>query len=461
MAGILTDFRYKLATAIMPGVATAVRAGRLNYLVTGNSLTVLPPETMTYIKAYIENDQISAVQDWKSAKVAAAPPVLYKVVNKKSFRQYRDLSRKTDALSQVQAKAAKLQALEPVDKHPALDTLECPNPMQTRVELFHAIMTMLDVAGTTFIYGNRLSSGANKGQIRELWRLPEIGMQVEGIGLMTPPTLYRSATIREAIPADKVLMLRRFNPLSELHGNLYWGLSRLEPLRESVITKHKYANAVESINFQNGGQKDFVFPKGGNLDETSFEMGQQMTDDLNKKLRTKANVVGAAVELGNIKVGSPLGEMGVIESYDNMLEKVCAVYHIRKETMSSGKQSTYNNLSESRKVSLVDGVLPDQANLYDWLNRWFVASYNTDNETYWLEPDLDHYTELQEDQKTKVEVLSKLYLSENQRLEAMGWEKSTEPLMDVPMGPRDRVPITDFAAPDPSEEDPKPTGDYN
>ena len=444
---MLEKFRVKLATALMPGLLPAVTAGRLNYLLTGRSISVLPADSLTYIRAYLENDIIYAVQHWKAKKIAACPPVLFRIKNKKAFSQYRELQRKDDVQSQLKAKDYKQQALEPVDAHRILDVFNNPNPMQTRYELMYALSTMYDVVGTTFLYGNKLSAGANKGQMSELWRLQEYGMMVEGYGPMSPPTLYRPMSITDPVTADKILHLKRFNPLAEINNLPQWGLSILEPLRLSVITKHRDANEAEIESFQNRGPRKLVFPKeGASLDEFDIEQVGQVQQDLDRKL---AN----SVALDSIDIGSSPVDLNIVESYDTMLEKACGVYHVRKEALSAGKQSTYNNLAEARKYSITDGVVPDLLLHYDKLNAFFVSTYNSDREEFFLEPDLDFFHELQDDQNKKADYLGKLALTENQRLEAFGWETFDHPLMKIPTVPAGRVPITDFAA-GPGEDEP-------
>ncbi|KAB7730148.1 phage portal protein [Rudanella paleaurantiibacter] len=452
---MLKELRTKLATALMPGTLPALRSGRLNFIWTGRQVQVLPADVATYVRAYTEDDMIFSVQDWKSQKIAAAPPMLFQVKDKVKFRQYRELSRKcleqpNDRILGIARKAAREAALEPVDRHYILDVLERPNPMQTRVQLMYALATMLDVVGTVFVYGNKLDTGVNKGQVRELWRLPELGMMVEGMGLMSGPTVFRALGLREAIPADRVMMLKSFNPLAEINAQWHWGLSRLEPLRKSVLTKHAEANAAEAEAFQNRGARKLVFPKGGNIDDLDVKQVKEVQEHLDAKLSGGyGKVIANSMELGSIDVGSTLVDLNIIESYDAMLEKVCAVYHTRKEVHSSGKQSTFNNLTEARKSSLTDGVLPDQALIYDYLNAFFVASYNTEREQYHLEPDLDYYPELQEDNERKAKYLDHLALTENQRLEAFGYEPHDHPMMNVPMVPAGRTPVTDFVPTDP------------
>lgn len=460
---MLDKFRTKLATALMPGLLPAVTAGRLNYLLTGRSITVLPADSLTYIRAYLENDIVYAVQHWKAKKIAACPPVLFRIKNKKAFGQYQEIRRKNDVSSQLKAREYKQQALEPVDSHRILDVFNNPNPMQTRYELLYALSTMYDVVGTTFLYGNKLSAGINKGQMIELWRLQEYGMMVEGYGPMTPPTLYRPMSIASPVTADKVLHLKRFNPLAEINNLPQWGLSILEPLRLSVITKHRDANEAEIESFQNRGPRKLVFPKdGATLDELDIEQVNQVQEDLDRKLaKGKYNkVVANSIALDSIDIGASPVDLNIVESYDAMLEKACGVYHVRKEALSAGKQSTYNNLAEARKYSITDGVLPDLLLTYDKLNAFFVSTYNTDREEFYMEPDLDFFHELQDDQNKKADYLGKLALTENQRLEAFGYEPFEHPLMKIPMIPSGRVPITDFVTESDEDEPTEEDGSY-
>ncbi|GAB3550239.1 phage portal protein [Spirosoma fluminis] len=453
---MLDKFRLKLAAALAPGVVPALASGRLNYLLTGQTISVLPSDALTYINAYLENDIVYAVQHWKAKKIAACPPVLFRVKDKAKFARYMEVRRKDDIQSKLKAKEYKEQALEPVDSHRILDVFNNPNPMQTRFELMYAVSTMYDIVGTSFLYGNKLSAGVNKGQVSELWRLQEYGMMVEGFGYMKPPTQYRVMSVKDAVPAEKVLHMKRFNPLAEIKNLPQWGLSILEPLRLSVLTKHKYANEAETEAFQNRGPRKLVFPKdGATLDEFDIEQVKQVQDDLDKKLAKGSfnKVIANTVALDGLDIGASPVDLNIIESYDAMLEKTCGVYHVRKEALSAGKQSTYNNLTEARKYSITDGVVPDLMLHYDKLNSFFVGSYNTDREQFYMEPDLDFFHELQDDQNKKADYLSKLALTENQRLEAFGYEPHPHPLMGVPMVPSGRVPITDFENMDGEDDD--------
>lgn len=478
----IDSLRLKLAAVIAPrqlgllsptltplSPALTDNLGRLRFYYTGREVTLMPAETLSFIRAYIENDIVASVQNWKSEKVALPEAEVYQVKDKKTYKRYKALQESSRPGDRMRAKDLRSSAMEEVEGHPITKLLDNPNPVQSRSELLFALQTSLDITGNALLYLNRgLQQASPNAPILELWGLPTLGASMLGAGLMQPPEAYKTALIRDPIPASRVLHLRHYNP-SPIDPSLWlWGLSRLESIRRSVLTKHVQANDAQIEAFQNRGTTKIVFPKGGNMDELTPAQIEEVNAALTKKLTGKGYkaIVANSLELGSLDVGSSLVDMDILESYGEMFNTVCAVYNVRREVFMSGKSSTYNNVAEARKSSLTDGVLPDLFRTYNKLSLTLCAAYNKNSDRFVIEPDIDCFPELQDDQKKKAEYLSMLPLTPNQLLEAFGYESSDAPGMNEPTLPSGRVSVADLAAPlpvDPNTTDPNtdPDADPN
>lgn len=440
----LQTLRLKAAIALAPGVRNAISYGRLRPYLTGSTFAALDPNSINYLKAYEENPLIFSVQDWKASKAAAAPPILFKERNAQKFAEYNMLRQKNDYKALVEVRKIKSEAVEEVTVHPILKLINNPNQKQTRNELFADLITMYDLLGTTFLWGNRLTVGANQGQFTELFKLTEHNMMVEGMSNYTVATQYRPMDLREPILGSDVAMMHRRSPISTLNNNWIMGLSRLKPLLNSVIAKYKAATEAEGEIYQNRGVRDLIFPDTELSDETTVEAMSNARKQFNEQIETKSRFLAFSGRLGSIKIGSSPVDLGFKDAYRAMFEDVCSVYHVDGSVIASSTGSTFNNINSARKTSLIDGVLPDQMQLYSILNQFVCAAWNTDKDTFFLEPDLDYYPELQDEQLVKAQALALTPLRIDEYRQAMGWDMVGGEEGQVLIMPSGRQAVSDF-----------------
>jgi phage portal protein BeeE len=99
-------------------------------------------------------------------------------------------------------------------------------------------------------------------------------------------------------------------------------------------------------------------------------------------------------------------DLNILDSNKELKNEFCALYGISPIIFDWTSNSTYNNLIEARKMSLLDGVIPYQEDFKDALNAKLVPYFGDDIVLDW---DYQAYPEMQSDLKEQTERLSKSY----------------------------------------------------
>ena len=123
------------------------------------------------------------------------------------------------------------------------------------------------------------------------------------------------------------------------------------------------------------------------------------------------------------------------------LRTICNLYHVPSELFNDAANKTYSNTKEAARAIWVNAVIPALTQFRDSFNAFIKGKYEQD---IYIDFDQSVIPELQDDLQTQVAQLAGAWwLTPNQRLEIMGWDVSTEPLMDVQWIPAGLVPINE------------------
>lgn len=378
--------------------------------------------------AYLYNHVVWTVQDWKASKVATAPPLLYRIKNEKEYKKYRAQMKGVTHKNFGHIHDLKMKALVEVDGHEILELLNRPNPLQSGYEFFYGHTVYKDIVGSSYMWAVR--DGINdptEGKIRELWLPPAQQMTIVSGGEYKPVSKYKLAGAPDKdIDAKNVLHLRHFSPKDDMKQRLY-GTSRVFPAQNIV---REYNSSVEyktGIN-QSKGVRAIIYPKGindiGMVDPTEAANVQER---LNARLANSADggIMASNVEIGVVNVGFTPEQLGTLKSNRETKKDICALYHVSDIIFGWSENATYNNLSEARKISLTDAVLPELEILKDGLNGWLLPSFTKDKD-FVLDFDDEYYAELQEDKAEQVKWMSMAPLTANERRELLGYERSAD-----------------------------------
>lgn len=378
---------------------------------------------------YLRNHVVWTVQDWKAQKVASAPPLLYKIRNEKEYRKYRGQMKSVNYKNFHAIRDLKFKALEEVEDHRVLNLLKNPNPLMSGFEFFYGHTVYKDIVGSSYMLAVRNGTkDPTEGEIQELWLPPAHKMTIVSGGLSNPVSKYKlTGSPDKEIDAKNVLHIRNFSPRFDSPLQSLYGMSRIFSARDVI---QEYNSSIEyktGIN-QSKGVRAIIFPKGVN-DIGQVEMAQAaaVQDKLNARLANSSDggIMASNVEIGVVNVGFTPEQLGTLKSNRETKKDICALYHVSDIIFGWSDHATFNNLSEARKISLTDAVLPELEILKDSLNQWLLPNFTKDKD-YVLDFDDEYYAELQEDKAEQVKWMSQAPLTANERRELLGYERSLD-----------------------------------
>lgn len=322
---------------------------------------------------------------------------------------------------------------EEVPEHEILELLDNPNQIQGGYEFKSEWFLFYLVTGDTYMYGYGPDSGMNAGKWDSLHILPSDKMRIKTGGWRGPISKYilQGVTETEFNPQE-ILHKKAPNMNYDMAQTLY-GMSPAKPLH-SVLKASTEAYWTLATAYINGGVQGFLKAKE-DIDQVDL---QRIANSLRK--RSKAGMVPAVnKDIDYVAVNQKLSDLELLESIDQLLNKVCNAYGISSILLNNNEANTYNNYGHAKKSAYTEVIKPL---LMDHCNSWTKFLCNPYGDDLFLEPDFSDIEELQENFKEKADVLRQLWqLTPNQVLEEMGFDTSDDPIMDQVYIPANLIPV--------------------
>lgn len=387
-------------------------------------------------KGYLGNHVVFSIVDWIAQKVASAPPILYEVKDEKEHKRYKSLLKEATPESVFAASMMKHKALEEVDGGEMMNLFEQPNEIMPWHEFAYGHTVYKLINGSSYWGGVR--NGLNdptEGNIREMWLYPAGDVEIISGGIMRPIEGYKLQTSPDTIiNAANVMQLRNFSPDYATPTQWMYGLSKLHAARH-ILQEYNEATEVKVDMFQRRGVRDIVFPKGVEWEEAAIGQALKAQDDINRKIMQsgQGGIIANSVELGTIRVGLSPVELGILENQNITRKDFCALFHVPSVLFDWSEHTTYNNLSESRKIALTDAVLPELEAMKDGLNNWLVPSWYPEKtgigkkRRYLLDFDYEYFPEMQADVSKTVDWMDKAgCLTTNEKRAAIRYDAAPD-----------------------------------
>lgn len=328
--------------------------------------------------------------------------------------------------------------------------LNRPNPYQGQAAFFKTIRSYYKVCGEAFIWINRGDTeGMTDTQIAttpvlEMYPLPSYRMKV----VPDPDNMYGIlGYILQAGSGD--IPLRKDEVIHWKSTNLTFDLSTREHLRgmtpfkpgSSILQTNNDATHSSIRMYQNDGAKAAIFNK------TNNKMTPQQESDIRSVIDRKINnndVKGAVAALngewGVVDLSKSSVDMELLEGKRLSFQELCALlgppYHLFNPSV------TRDNLEYSQRYWVSNKIIPASKELDDELNRVLLRAFKLEGRAI-IQCDYMALPEMQEDLAKLSEWLMKTWpIYPNEVREALGYEKSTDPLMDEPWVPQSLTPMS-------------------
>lgn len=336
-----------------------------------------------------------------------------------------------------------------IPEHELLDFLKNPNPYQGYGDFVQQEIGFKLITGDTFTYYLYPSGGANKGIPREMFVLPAHFVEIAFNTVFDPIRGYKlivSQDFFKELPAENVIHRKYFNPGGfDSSGSHLYGVSPLQAARQLTQSSNDTYRAKMSLAQKVGA----IGILSQDADDPDAMMSEDEAQAVANNFRTNntgpsnyGKIIIAASKVSWQQIGLSPVDLQFAESLQNDFLTFCDIYDMPSGVFSRGKQSTYNNKSEDRKLMFVNCIVPEMDNLYEAWNKHLTPRFQKEGQRLRLRPDYRKVPELRADLKVLADTTSKLWqLTPNQVLDLIDQPPSDDPNMDKVYIPTNLVPI--------------------
>lgn len=309
-----------------------------------------------------------------------------------------------------------------------------------RLEIFTFLFTFEEC----FIYTEKLEFGPNAG-VRSVHMLhpnyvnvvvsEEFPSRIIGYVYRDPQKGYELKLLPE-----EVIFVHGFNNSNDFYQK-WRGLSKIFLLSQR-LTRLK-ANMNNSVaQMQNGGVPGVIYDKQAewDIEKQGFRETKMLSFFTNSS--NKGLPYSASGDMGFLPIGSTLADLESAELAKIDLKKICNAWGVSDRLF--GNDGTGSEISDdnAQKGLYVNAIQPKLKILEDALTERLTVDFKVDAIVRF---DLSDVTVLQEDLLKKAQALAAApVMVPNDVREAMGYDRSDDPLMDLDYIKTGYQPITDF-----------------
>lgn len=407
-------------------------ARRLAPFFMNGRLVAYDQNLQTYIdKGYSMNDIVYSIIELIARKAEVAPWGMYKIKNESAYKRF-NASIKTFGKKSTDFKALidlQQKALEPVgDSGKWGELMKYPNQRDCMSEYVGNAVRWGLMTGNIYLYGTRLSMGANEGVPNELLHLPPQLTSI--VASDTFPTramgYFLNYIPNKMFPIEDIAHIANFNPDYGVNGPELYGVA---PLRAARMRLQKNNSSVkaEASSFDNEGIKALIAlrneigqsPGDEEVEKAVATMAEMMrTQWSGVKNRGRIGVSGHSVDVHNI--GMTNEEMGFTDSAMMDLRFLCNVFGgVPSRLLNDPENQAEANIEEAERALTSRCTLPHLVRLRNTLNRKGETDWNMKGMV--CDFDMSVYTELAADAKEVGEYTQNLIVAiPNEQREQMG-----------------------------------------
>jgi HK97 family phage portal protein len=309
-----------------------------------------------------------------------------------------------------------------VDRHPLLNLLQHPNPLQDGVSFLESVYANLEIAGNAYIEAVRPRDDQPPV---ELYVLRPDRMKIipgpTGLPQGYQYTVNGQITNWPADPisgASNILHLRRFHPLDDWYG--------MAPMEAALLSidQHNAAGAWNQALLGQGARPSgaLVFaPKDGPA---------TLTDDQVRRLREEMGMMYQ----GDRNAGRPMileggldwkemslspKDMDWLAGRNNAARDIALAFGVPAQMVGIPDAQTYANMSEARMAFYEETVLPLLTRVIAGFDHWLCPMYRDGVE---LDFDLDSISALADKRQSQwSKIQNAAFLTRNEQREAAGY----------------------------------------
>lgn len=402
------------------GLAQATKIGlldRLRVLLTGNA-----PSAQKYDQtARAWTTPYQNQPHWTPVDYAALAREGYQT-NVYVYRAVKIIAQSIGSLRWIAVRRKAGGEVEEIPNHPVLDLLRRPNPRQGQSRFFEAVEAHLILQGNAYVQASGPTSGENRGKPSELYTMRPDRVKVIVGDQINPVKGYQYIAYTEPIvlPAEQVMHLRNFHPLSD-----FYGMAALEPGARSVDTNNEGRTWNMKL-LENSARPPGMFASEQPLNDIQY---QRVRQQIEERYAGAANAGTPMISDGSPVKWVPFGytpaEMDWLNGLKMTAEEIGLAVGCPPELLGASikRFATY---AEARKSLYHETILPEADYLRDELNTWLMPKFG-DVE---LDYDRDGIEAIREDRAQVWSMAGEAWkdgrLTKNEARVAMGYDEEPD-----------------------------------
>lgn len=395
-------------------------------------------------EGYNANDAVYSIIKTDAEKFASIPR--YVADAKKLEEKRRKVPLQFKALMKAEAMNAG------TSKEALSKLLNRPNPYQGQAAFFKTVRSYYKTCGEAFIWLNRgETEGLDDAKIAtmpvlEMYPLPSYRVEV----VPDPENLWGVAGyLLDAggtkIPFKKseVIHWKDTNLLFDTTTKEH--LRGMSPLKPGAATLQQNNDATRSSirMYQNDGAKGAMYNK--DLSKATVTQESQIRSVIDRKINNndvKGAVAALQGEWGYIDLGKTSVDLDLLKGKEMSMKQLCFLFGVPYTLFDPN--TAWANSEWQQKNWVSNRIIPASTELDDELNRVLLRAFALEGK-FIIQCDYSQLPEMQADMKALTEWLKEAWwITPNEKRDLMGYEASSEPLMDEFWVPNGLTPISQF-----------------
>lgn len=310
---------------------------------------------------------------------------------------YKCISMIARSASSVEFKLYDKNTNKTLQRHPILDLLANPNPLQNRFGFFENLYSDRLISGNAYIQAVSLNDTP-----KELFILrPDRVTIIVGNSSLPIAYKYKVNSSETTFYVDSltgksdIVHLKNFSP-----NNDWYGLSAIEAAAYS-IDQHNEASKWNQAMLQNGAKPSGALMVKGD-GENAF-----LTDDQFSRLKNQINEEFS----GSENAGKPLllegglewkemsltpSDMDFLNTKNSCARDIAMAFGVPSQLLGIPGDNTYNNLAEARLSLWEETIIPMVNDVVEKLNNWLTPMFSNKYSLYYDKCDITALSERQE-----------------------------------------------------------------
>ena len=318
-----------------------------------------------------------------------------------------------------------------IERHPLIDLLDRPKPLQSYSEFFNSLYGFLMLSGNSYV----LKLGSERGVPRELHLLRPDRIEIKSTQGQTMPDRYdymMNGRVQHSYEVDQdtgfseLKHIKLWNPLDDFYGCSPLSAAAVEVDQHNLASSH-------NINLLSNGAR----PTGAVIfkpkDEAGFASNltevqrQQLLTDLNNRFTGAGNAGRPLLLEGDFdwkEMGLSPRDMDFLNMKHLSATEIAMCFGVPSQLVGVPDAQTYANVSEARLALYEETIIPFLRKVESDMNEWLVPLFG---ENMQFEYDIDKIPALAERRRKIYENVTSAVregiITRNEAREQLGFEK--------------------------------------